>query len=53
MDAFEAPMGRGRVVVLGVRVQHRAQTLGTFKLLFNALLLGAEGPQAEPSTAGQ
>jgi hypothetical protein len=34
--------GDGHVAVLGISVQHRAEAHGTYKVLFNALLEGAE-----------
>lgn len=36
--AVEIKLGKGRIVLFGLRVQHRAQTDATFKLFFNAIL---------------
>jgi hypothetical protein len=38
--AVELSIGKGRVVLIGFRAQHRAQTHRSFKLLFNALYFG-------------
>jgi hypothetical protein len=35
---IEAKYGRGKIVLIGFRPQHRAQTDGTYKILFNSFL---------------
>ena len=47
---IEAPLDDGRVILHTFRVQHRGQTWGTFKLLFNSIFYG---PAARGDTAFQ
>jgi hypothetical protein len=47
----EVRLGKGRMVLLPLRVQHRGQSHGTFKLLFNSLLTSAVEPGRIPSSA--
>ena len=42
-SAVAVEIGKGKVVLFGFRVQHRAQTESTFKLLFNAIHWSAMG----------
>ncbi|MGE0461603.1 MAG: M14 family zinc carboxypeptidase [Vicinamibacterales bacterium] len=51
--AVSVKHGQGRVVLLGFRAQNRAQTHGTFKMVFNALLNGPAGPGTATTTAGR
>ena len=38
---LEALHGQGRVVMFGIRPQHRGQPFGTFKFLLNTIYLGS------------
>jgi hypothetical protein len=44
----EIDMKPGRIVLFGLRPQHRAQTHATFPMLFNALYMSAEGAALPP-----
>jgi hypothetical protein len=51
---LDVRVGRGHVILLTFRTQHRGQTLGTFKLLLNAIFYGAAvQPALQPSQSQQ
>ena len=39
--SMEYSLGAGRIILHTFRVQHRGQTWGTFKLLFNSIFYGS------------
>ncbi|MDX1495654.1 MAG: hypothetical protein R3253_16415, partial [Longimicrobiales bacterium] len=50
--ALEVEHGQGRVVLLGMRPQWRAQPFGTFKILFNAALYSDAVADQAPDNPG-
>jgi hypothetical protein len=51
--AVSVKHGAGKVVLIGFRPQHRDQTHGTFKMVFNALLNGPTSATPTTTTAQQ
>jgi len=50
--AVEVTLGAGRILLFGLRIQHRSQAHATYKLLFNSIHYGASGPVAPLGGAG-
>jgi Zinc carboxypeptidase len=50
--ALDAEHGAGHVLLLGLRPQWRGQPFGTFRILFNAVLYGADLAAATPPDPG-
>ncbi|MEQ9570278.1 MAG: hypothetical protein RLN75_08830, partial [Longimicrobiales bacterium] len=50
---LEARHGEGRVVLMGLRPQWRGQPLGSFRLLFDAVLYSRAVAEAAPDDAGR
>ena len=46
-NILDVEYGAGHIYMYGFRVQHRGQTVGTFKLLFNALMEGDARPATQ------
>ena len=51
--AVSVKHGAGKVVLIGYRPQHRDQTHGTFKMVFNALLNGPSSSTSATTAAQQ
>ena len=51
--AIEAPVGRGKVFLMGPEITFRAQPHGTFKFLFNSIFYGTSQVQGAATTTAR